>query len=223
MKKLLPLLMFLILVEGCLAATIHGTVYDDNLNVVKDVVVEVDSTPNQREVAKDGAYSFTLPQGAYTITVKSNGQTAEEKVTIEKEGDYVLDLFFFPNLDEEESLMNETKDINLNDEYFQESTKTRFVIIGVVIFLVIAGILFYFLKKRKPKIRVGIEDVKEEDETRKYLEFIKEHGGRITQKEIRKNFPISEAKISLIISELEHKGKLEKIRKGRGNVILLKK
>ncbi len=33
---------------------------------------------------------------------------------------------------------------------------------------------------------------------------------------------LSEAKISLILTELEHKGKVEKIKKGRGNVILLK-
>lgn len=46
---------------------------------------------------------------------------------------------------------------------------------------------------------------------------------RITQKDIRKQVPLSEAKISLIVSELEHKGIIEKIKKGRGNILVLKK
>ena len=33
---------------------------------------------------------------------------------------------------------------------------------------------------------------------------------------------LSESKISLILTELEHKGKIEKVKRGRGNVILLK-
>ena len=54
------------------------------------------------------------------------------------------------------------------------------------------------------------------------LKIIMEQGGRTTQKEIRKKIPLSEAKISLMISELEAKGKVQKIKKGRGNIIVLK-
>jgi predicted HTH transcriptional regulator len=54
------------------------------------------------------------------------------------------------------------------------------------------------------------------------LSFIKEEGNRTTQKDIRKKFPLSEAKISLMIAELEAKGKVEKIKKGRGNIIVIK-
>ena len=54
------------------------------------------------------------------------------------------------------------------------------------------------------------------------LQVMKEQGGRITQKELRKYFPLSEAKVSLLLTELEAKGKIEKIKKGRGNIILLK-
>ncbi|MGV8150973.1 MAG: helix-turn-helix transcriptional regulator [Candidatus Woesearchaeota archaeon] len=53
----------------------------------------------------------------------------------------------------------------------------------------------------------------------KALLIIKENE-RITQKELRKHFPLSEAKISLIISELEHEGKIKKIKKGRGNILI---
>lgn len=222
MRRLLLVLLFLIFVDSSLAATVHGTVYDDNLDVLKDVVVEVDSVPNQRFVAKDGVYSFTLPPGSYTITVKYDSQVVEEKITIEKEGDYVLDLFSFPSFEEEDELLKETGEISIDDEYFREDRTRLYLVIGVAV-LVLSGVVFYFLRSRKPEIKSGIEDVKEEDEAEKYLGFIKRHGGRTTQKEIRKNFPVSEAKVSLIITELEHKGKVEKIRKGRDNIIVLKK
>lgn len=50
---------------------------------------------------------------------------------------------------------------------------------------------------------------------------IDKNGGRITQLELRKMLPYSEAKISLIISELEDAGYLKKIKRGRGNVLIL--
>ncbi len=223
-KKLLLLLMFLVLAESSLAATIHGTVYDEGLDVVKDAIVEVDSVPKQREVAKDGTYSFTLSQGAYTITVKRDSEAAEEEISIEKEGDYVLDLFLFPSFEEEDELVKETGEISIDDEYFTEDkNKPLLVALSIIVVIIMATLVTYFLKYRKPEIKSGIEDIKEDDEAEKYLEFIKKHGGRVTQKDIRKNFPMSEAKISLIITELEHKGKVQKIKKGRSNVILLKK
>lgn len=55
------------------------------------------------------------------------------------------------------------------------------------------------------------------------LKVIKDNDGRITQKDLRKEMmDLSESKVSLIITELEHKGKIEKIKRGRGNIILLK-
>ena len=60
-----------------------------------------------------------------------------------------------------------------------------------------------------------------DEESQKVLMYIKKEGGRTTQKEIRKNFPQSEAKISLIIADLEDKNYLHKIKKGKGNIIIL--
>jgi len=54
------------------------------------------------------------------------------------------------------------------------------------------------------------------------IRALKEREGRATQKELRKDLPFSEAKVSLMVSELEHEGKVTKIRKGRGNIIILK-
>ncbi|MGV8141478.1 MAG: DUF7343 domain-containing protein [Candidatus Woesearchaeota archaeon] len=40
---------------------------------------------------------------------------------------------------------------------------------------------------------------------------------------MRRHIPLSEAKVSLIISDLEDKGNIRKIKKGRGNVLIFVK
>ncbi len=65
------------------------------------------------------------------------------------------------------------------------------------------------------------EEMKEDKELKKLIAILKEHK-RVTQKEIRAEIPLSEAKISLMITELEHKGIVEKIKKGRGNILIYK-
>ncbi|GEM_PF-263479 len=59
------------------------------------------------------------------------------------------------------------------------------------------------------------------DELENLLKIIVKLGSRTTQKDIRKEIPLSEAKISLMLTELESEGKIKKIKKGRGNVIIL--
>jgi len=84
---------------------------------------------------------------------------------------------------------------------------------------------------KKPLTReeklASIEQELEQNETPGYikraLDIIKANDGRISQKELRKEMmDLSESKVSLIITELEHKGKIEKVKRGRGNIILLK-
>jgi uncharacterized membrane protein len=53
------------------------------------------------------------------------------------------------------------------------------------------------------------------------LSIIREHGGRITQKDLRLLLNCSEAKASLMITDLEDRGLVKKVKKGRGNVIIL--
>ena len=78
-------------------------------------------------------------------------------------------------------------------------------------------------KAEKPLNSIKRSWKKEPSYVEKALEIIKSHGGRITQKSCAKNCYISqEAKVSLIVTELEHKELVEKIKKVRGNVILLK-
>ena len=53
------------------------------------------------------------------------------------------------------------------------------------------------------------------------LSIIRERDGRITQKDLRLRLNCSEAKASLMITDLEYRGLVKKVKKGRGNVIIL--
>lgn len=210
----------------CSATKIHGTVYDTSLNSVEDSVVEVNSVPLQRMISKDGSYSFNLNPGDYVITARYDGMLARESVSIKDEsGDYVLDLFLFPTFEEEEDLFN-TTGIEINNPYFR-GRGYSLLIIAVVVVAAFSVALFVYKKRAKPGNQNKTAEKQNEtgvaDELDDVVAFIKSEGGRVTQKDIRKKFPLSEAKISLVISELEHRGIVEKIKKGRGNVIVLKK
>ncbi len=91
-KKLFLILFLLVLAETASAAIIHGSVYDLSLNKVVDVKIEVDTTPNQFYVSKDGDYEFNVPVGTYTIKASTLEASASEEISVQDEGTYVLDL-----------------------------------------------------------------------------------------------------------------------------------
>lgn len=221
------LFLFVLAILPCInAAEIYGTVYDMSLNPAKDAVIEVDSVPKQTKILKDGTYSFTLPVGDYVIKAtyvsNYNVYSTEENITIVDEGRYIVDLIVFPDLSEESELLLLGEDINLEDIYEEE--EQAFPWIYIVLVVVIIAAIFLFFKKRKPMEKTEETILEEEiDPKDKIYEFIKQKGGRVTQREIRKNFPVSQATISLILTELESDGKLKKIKRGKGNIIILQK
>ena len=330
------------------AANIHGTIYDQTLNIKKNVVVEINTLPKQTFVSKTGKYRFNVPLGNYTILARYFGSEGLElevskKVYINDYDDYTVDLILFP--------VNETETIKApslgqdngvgegNVSLLSLNNSVLILAIFVVLIIIVAvGFVIYrkywhLLFNKKQSVNEGIEiehvedgvdinsvdvgkmvpgadekindndvsvnrdietvvsvvtddeksymsgkdvdnitednenlnedilnkidhghdfegdaeessnikkaseDVTQEgvrdsksidfltldDELKNVLEIIKANGGRTTQKEIRKQIPLSEAKISLMVAELEHKGFIEKIKKGRGNIIVLKK
>ena len=214
------------------AATIYGTVYDLSLKKVDNARVEIDTSPKQFMIAQNGSYSFDVPNGAYTIKAQLLQKSTviasvQENITIKQSGSYVLDLILFPDI--EEGIEDIDFDVN-GDLITIENNKN--MILGIIVFLLSAIILataYYFIKnKAKKEENKKLEEQKKEDKyeddsLEHLVKIIKQEGGRTTQKDIRKQIPLSEAKISLMIAELEHKGIIEKIKKGRGNIIILKK
>ena len=214
-------------------ATITGTVYDISLDKISDARVVIDTTPKQTFIAKNGTYAFEVPTGNYTLRAEhyignSLESFGEENLLVKDDGRYVIDLILFPNFAEEDELLKDTEELDISTG-LEEENGLVFWIIGVIAILIVIGAVYYF-KKGKKLGKKQVKDVEEkpkeekiDDFTDKVLDVIKKQGGRTTQKDIRKQIPFSEAKISLIIAELEHKGLVQKIKKGRGNIIILKK
>ena len=245
MKKILIFFIIIILfVNLAEAAKIHGAVYDTGLKKINGAVVEINTKPLQRFVAVNGEYSFNIPNGEYIIKAKYLAEDladleTEEKITVNAEGDFVLDLFLLPDLEE----LNETE-VDVESFDLDNGKDTGFIILIIILSIIGILVLLYILFPKKFRIK-HIEDreekiegekdeiVKEEkieqkidsedENVKKIIDILKKEGGRMNQKDLRKMFAMSEAKMSLLIAELEHKGRIEKIKKGRGNIIILKK
>lgn len=238
-------LLLLIFVSSVSGATLHGDIYDLNLDKVENVLVEIDTVPKQQQLAKTGEYSFEVPEGDYILEARYGELEAIEQITIVEEGEFVFDLFLFPSFEEEDDFLTELEVIEVEEEKkgFAKYPLWSYLI-ALGIFLIAIGRIFLArkkygkLKEKREENDEGVENKAEGDESEEgkesfetepshleeALEIIKKHEGRIYQKELRKEMIyLSEAKISLILTELEHKGKIEKIKKGRGNVIILKK
>jgi len=246
MKVVVYLFIAVFLTSFTFAATIHGTIYDISLDEAKDVRIEINTEPKQQYIAKDGIYSFEVPPGDYSVEAKYYvfellESSAVENISVRSDGSFVLDLILFPVIDSE--LISDVEDISFEDDYFEEKPNYSFIV-SVIVFLIFL-VAYFLFKGRKDKStgkvaqketeeiskkeveevaqkEAAVESVdKGEDYYEKVLSIIRENK-RVTQKEIRNQVPLSEGKISLIITELEHKGIVEKIKKGRGNVIILK-
>ncbi len=212
----LILLMLLLLIYPASGAVIKGTVYSwENLEPLPKAIVTINTTPEQRVVAKNGTYTFVVPPGTYEIKAYyySNGELElydNETVTVRGNGTYVLDLILFPRLNLNESVPN----IQLSLGKREGGFPLFWLALAIV---PIAFILYWKFRRRKVVEEELPEDLKE------VVEIIKNEGGRITQKELRKKLGYSEAKISLMIADLERRGIIEKVKKGRGNILFLKK
>ncbi len=273
-----------LVIKGSTAAEISGKAYDYMLNPIGNVIVSINTTPCQKIVVKNSSYSFSISPGSYLISAKYYENnilkySAEEKVEIKKNGSYKLDLLLFPDINEEEKLVDESYyNITLigysenNNKAGYNSVLKKTIIIAVIgLALLSAYILAAMLmarkkgKARKKETGKGNEkgklsnsksqgnglakketakkrdtldgNSKEnsfngtadasgnnsfEDELKQRVYAIIIEEKRIRQKDLRKKFPYSEAKISLILSELQEEGKIRKIKKGRGNIVLLK-
>ena len=111
-----------------------------------------------------------------------------------------LVLFFIRNKKKSEAKQN----ISLNKSSIKENSKNE--------------------NFEKNTIKEELRKIKLDSEAKKVLDIIKQNEGRITQLNLRKKIDyFGEAKISLILAELEEYGFIKKIKKGRGNILIYQK
>jgi len=210
----------LLLIPFVSAVELKGIVYDENLNVANNVLITINTTPEQRMLAAQGTYSFTLQEGTYTLKAEYASQgrnySIEETIRVAQEGTFVYDLFLIPGLDED-LFYNEFDEFSELPVEETEAPKNNvqailFRLLGVVGLLLFIYLIWRFSRK-------SVEEF--DDVTLKILKKLKENNNRMTQKELREQFSESEATISLALSDLESQGKITKIKKGRTNIIKL--
>lgn len=148
LKYIVFLLILIFSSSIVIGATIHGTIYDSNMDPLKQVVVKVNSTPQQRHITKYGGYHFELETGRYRIyaTFGNNENeilVAEEFIEVKGTGDYIVDLFANSN-------MNIT---NQNDLNTNNNARAYFFLSGglLIICLIIGISVFFYYKKNKTK------------------------------------------------------------------------
>jgi uncharacterized membrane protein len=253
MRLLWAVMLLLLAFGFSFAATIHGTVYDaDTLDVASRAIVEIDTVPAQTQVAQNGEYEFFVPVGNYTLTAKKMNSTEPllenaENIEVRDNGTYNVDLFLFPldqfdDLNESGSqITNESGEIDAlikeNDAQQQLGQQTVDVLQIAVVAILLAAVAYYAWNSGKGKMRPKGEkpqtarkakNAKKDElvltpDQKLVADALRKSGGHATQKELRKAIPYSEAKVSLLITELEEMGAVKKFKRGRGNIVKLLK
>ncbi|MFH0870370.1 MAG: hypothetical protein V1866_04930 [archaeon] len=231
-EKLIFTLILAMLISAMptLGATIHGRIFDYSFEIAKNSIVKINSMPTQVMVSTDGNYSFSVPEGDFQIVALQKDSAdmlmyyVEENISILSDGDYVRDLIMFPakELDELDLDPDLMQMINGAGETDKDDTSTGtkytplYIVLGAIVIVLAFALKKILLRKKKSGHNPYAE---ESDDLADMLAFIKKHR-RVTQKDIRKEFSLSEAKISLLLTDLESQHKIRKIKKGRGNIII---
>lgn len=231
---------------------IIGHVYDNNLNLVDHTIVSINTTPEQKILTKNGTYSFSVQQGKYNIKVFFfDKQVYSENLSANSAGEFINDIIVFDNLSIStdvpriNDIFNDTNTTNVtyNIKSLANDVKNYqifTIIIVAALLLIIVFVIVRFEKKRKSldglieiqnkiirkrneisEIRQKKKQHKKKSIEDKIIDFLNEET-ITTQKDIKKKFLLSDTKVSLVISDLESKGIIQKIKKGRGNIVKLR-
>ncbi|GEM_PF-2450004 len=212
--------------ESDTTAVIKGSFYNFNtFERINNVVMEINTSPKMRIVITNGYYYLNLSTGCYNLTAYTfieDIKYESSDVLCVKNGDKVdYDFILMPSenkLSKDISAPLESLDISYeeNESKLHLSIWTA-IFIFIILVTPLVCISYLYLHKRIKRKRI----IESDEYMSKLIELLKQEK-RITQREINKKIPLSEAKISLMLSELEDLGMIKKIKKGRSNIIYWK-
>ena len=202
------------------SATITGSIYSyETFEKVNGTVLRFEGPQAAQVISPDGDYTVQLVEGEYNLTAlhMENGSVkyfAKERLDVGP-GNQTYDVVLFdPGWFE-----GELPDLGMEVPAQQKQDWTPFLALAVLIVIAIAAYLY--LRGRTPKPAAEDEPLGEDESG--VLRILAENEGRIEQKRLREILGHSESKMSLLLTELEVTGKIKRFRKGRENIIKLKK
>lgn len=202
--------MLLLLVPGAFGAHVSGTIYAPDLSRINDSILRVNTTPEQVIVITNGSYALDLRPGSYLVAVESGNRSDVQRFSIAGNGSFVRDFILLPQLD-----VPNAPDLGPILPQGGPRGAPGWLIPSVAVALV-ALVLTGWLVARTRRQKRGYDAYE-----RAVIEALIKRGGRATQKQIRSEVPFSEAKVSLVISDLASRGLVRKFKRGRGNVVVL--
>lgn len=189
------------------AAYVYGDIYQPNLERMNRTVVRVDGPFSYQLVTDKANYSIFLPEGDYTLSamvLDASGNTAFHTEEIIKVGtnDQRVDLVLKPV-------------INLNF--------ILFCAFGLLLVFAISKFMIFQNKKQTTEptqpVQVQTSKTKLDGDAKSVLTALDSFEGRANQKDLKEATHFSDAKLSLILTELEQTGYVKRFKKGRGNII----
>ncbi|MCR4335125.1 MAG: hypothetical protein NUV57_01155 [archaeon] len=179
------------------AATISGTTFEwYTLEPLENVIIEINTTPNQLMVAELGFYSFNVPQGNYELNAfyfdgNNLKYRANEKIIIEADGNFTRDILMLPPLEENDFLMEDIGEITIPETPAVEEPKEDLGQIGIgIVLLIVAMILIIYGAEKITKSatglkteRIGIEE-KYFERSKEFLETKENQTSQKTDKDL---------------------------------------
>lgn len=224
----------LLLSASLSAARVFGTVFDEDVQPAR-AAIQVNTTPEQQIITTDGTYSFSLAPGTYRLAAVAANASAEKTVTIQGEGEFRIDLVLLPGVPEEEAALADLLDVpDVSTPGDNPTPTTDGSIPAAILAVLLAAALLSTQRHRfMPKAPASVAPTPPSAQTPapssgrvltpdqdKVMQALTSFGNRASQKDLRKALNHwSEAKVSMELTELEELGAIQKIKKGRGNVI----
>ncbi len=227
-----------LLLVCCIGATIvEGEVYSaDSLFPISGVVLKAAGPTSLQMLLDEGNYSMGLPPGEYEISAYYyDGDSLKYyfKETVFVSGEKMqYDLILFPPGEFEEIVPFVTYEVEEIPQGQVIDDSALQIIAGTIIllFFLFGFVLYYFIFNKKTDEAVagmkGLSRPAEprgelDDEEKGVLKILKTSEGMSTQKELRGIMKCTDTKMSLLVSSLEARGLVKRIKKGRENIVKL--